>query len=157
MKTLRTAVLCVSITLYSVCSFAQNQPVLVNEPDYNKPKLFQNLPDNISISIDKLNSLLDNQAGRGISMNLSDKSQFPFEGQIVSVASKYENSIQSVVVRSTNYNGATLTVSRITNTDGTIRYTGRLMSFKHGDLFELQTKDGNLVLVKKNFYDLVNE
>lgn len=157
MKNLRTSLLCVCITLYSLCSFAQNQTIPINEPDYNKPKLFQNLPDNISVSVDKLNSLLDNPVGRGINMNLSDKSQFQFEGQVVSVASKYENSIRSVVIRSTNYNGAMLTLSRITNADGTITYAGRLMSFQHGDLFELQTKDGNLILVKKNFYDLVNE
>jgi hypothetical protein len=50
-----------------------------------------------------------------------------------------------------------LTISRTTHTDGTITYAGRLMSFQRGDLYELQTRDGNLVLVKRKFNELVNE
>ncbi len=159
MKNLRTYVLCVSITLYSVCSFAQNQTVPVNEPDYNKPKLFLNLPDNITVTVSDLNALLDNPAGRNININLAEKTQSPFqfEGEVISVSSKEDNNIRSVVIRSSNYNGARFTLSRITNADGTITYSGRIMSFKHGDLYELQKKNGNFILVKKNFYDLVNE
>jgi hypothetical protein len=38
-----------------------------------------------------------------------------------------------VVIRSEVFNGARLTVSKITNPDGSIRYSGRIISFKHGD------------------------
>ena len=65
--------------------------------------------------------------------------------------------MNSVVIRSTNYNGATLTISKTMNADETISYSGRIISFQSGDLFELQNKDGHLTLVKRNFYDLVNE
>jgi RecB family endonuclease NucS len=42
--------------------------------------------------------------------------------------------------------------------DGTVKYNGRLMTdFQHGDLFVLQQKDGGFALVKKNFYDVINE
>ena len=157
MKNLRTTALCVCIMLYSFCSSGQNAKIPINEPDLNKPKLFENMPDKIPVSLDNLNRLLNESVGRTVNISLSEGRQFQFEGQVVSKASKYENSIQSVVVRSTNYNGATLTISRITNTEGVVSYTGRIMSFAHGDLYELQKQDGNFVLVKRKFYDLVNE
>ena len=158
MKNLRHSVLCVCITLYSLCSAAQkNDGIPVNEPDLNKPKLFQGLPDNISVSTGNLNSLFGIQAGRPVNINLSDVSSFQFEGEIVSTASKYGNSIQSVVIRSTNYSGAKFTISKVTGENGVITYRGRIISLQHGDLYELQNLDGKYALVKRNLYDLVNE
>ena len=158
MKNLRTAVLCLCITLTSAISFAQNQnDVPINEPDRNKPKLFQHLPEYFPVNVDNINSMLNSQTGNNISLNLSAESSLQFEGRVISNASKYENSIYSVVIKSTNFEGARLTLSKIINPDGSIKYTGRLMSLQHGDLYELQTRENRLFLVKRNLYDLVNE
>lgn len=157
MKNIRTTVLCVCITLYSLSSFAQEQKIPINEPDYNKPKLFSNLPDKIPVSVEKINEIITSPVGRTSGFRLSEISDFQFDGEVVSTASKYGNSIQSVVIRSGTYEGARLTISKITNVDGSISYTGRIISFKHGDLYELQNQNGQLILVKRNFYDLVNE
>jgi hypothetical protein len=156
MKNLYTAVLCLCITFYSLCSAAQNQGLRANGPDGSKPKLFQSLPGNISINTDNLNTLLNTPVGHDVSMNLSDNSQFQFQGQVISASSK-ENNIQTVVIRSTNYNGARLTLSKINNEDGTISYSGRILSFQHGDLLELKNQNGHYILVKRKFNDLVNE
>jgi hypothetical protein len=43
MKNLRTTLIGVCITLSSFAATAQNNTVPINEPDYNKPKLFQHL------------------------------------------------------------------------------------------------------------------
>ena len=155
MKNLRTQVLCVCISLISLTSAAQKQSIPVTEPDYNKPKLFQNMPAVIPVSTEELNSLLNSNTGRNISF--ATNTSFRFDGQIVSTASKYENTIQSVVVKSSNFEGARFTLSRITNTDGTISYTGRIISFQHGDAYILKTEGTQMSLVKKDFYDLVNE
>jgi hypothetical protein len=157
MKNLRTPVLCVCVMLIQFFAFAQGQSIPINEPNLNKPKLFQNLPDFIPVDMDNLNALLGSATGRTISTNLSVDQPVQFQGKVISTSEKYENSIISVVIRSSNFQGAQLTVSKIFNTDGTIKYTGRLMSFQHGDLYELQTRDNRLYLVKRNFYDLVNE
>jgi hypothetical protein len=158
MKNLRTYVLCASITLCSLFSAAQNGKVIVNEPDYNKPHLFDNLPAMIPVSMQNLNVLLNTKTGATINTTLSsDAKTAPFEGQVVSSVIQDNDKVQSVVIRSTNYNGATLSISKVINGDGSIKYNGRLMSFQHGDLFILQAKDGGFVFVKKNFYDLVNE
>jgi len=158
MKNLRTAVICACITLCSLYSSAQDQKVIVNEPNYNKPRLFDNLPDVIPVSIDYLNGLVNSKAGVSINTALSnDVRTAHFEGNVVSSVSKYEDKVQSVIIKSTNYNGATLYISRVTTEDGTIKYNGRLMSFQHGDLYVLQQKDDGFVLVKKNYYDVINE
>jgi hypothetical protein len=158
MKNLRTPVLCACITLCSLFSAAQNQKVIVNEPNYNKPRLFDKLPEAIPVSIENLNDLLNSRTGVSINTTLSsDAKTAPFEGKVVSSVSKYDDKVQSVVIKSTNYNGATLYISRVLTEDGTIKYNGRLMSFQHGDLYVLQQKDGGFVLVKKNFYDVINE
>lgn len=159
MKTTRTNLLCFCFMLISVCSFAQKQDyaIPVNEPDLHKPTLFERLPDIIPVNVDNLNKLLSTQVGTAVSINLSDKFPFLFEGQVVSAVSKYDNTITSVVIRSSNYPGAILSFSKVINTDRANSYTGRIISLQHGDLFELKNLDTHFVLVKEKLNDLVNE
>ena len=159
MKNLRIPVLCACITICSFFSAAQTQKFIINEPDYNKPRQFDNLPEVIPVSIDNLNSLVNSKTGVSINTIFStDAKTAPFEGQVVSSVSKYEDKVQTVLIKSTNYNGATLYISKVKTDDGTIKYNGRLMSgFQNGDLYVLQQKDGGFMLVKKNFFDLINE
>ncbi len=158
MKNLHIPVLCACITFCSLFSAAQNQQVIVNEPNYNKPRLFDNLPELIPVSIDNLNNLVHAKPGVSINTNLSsDAKTAPFEGKVVSSVSKYDDKVQTVVIKSTNYIGASLYISKVTSEDGTIKYNGRLISFQHGDLYVLQQRDAGLVLVKKNYYDVINE
>ena len=157
MKSLRTAVLCAGIALASLGSYAQEKPVPINEPDYNKPKLFAGLPDKIQLNVADISDLFNAPVGRTTNLKLADDTRFQFEGEVVSAGSKFQNTLQSMVIRSTNYNGARFTLSRITNPDGTVTYRGRIISFQHGDLYELENQNGQYMLVKKNFYDLVNE
>ena len=157
MKNLCTLAISVCVTLSSITAFAQQQRIPINEPDYNKPRLFQNLPDFIPVTIDRLNALLNTELSRPVNTNLSEKAELPFAGQVVSRVSKEGNKIQSVVVKSSNFNGATLTILKITAEDGTVTYSGRLISFQHGDAYVLKNEDGHYSLVKKDFYELVNE
>jgi hypothetical protein len=157
MKNLRTSVLCLSAMLFTLFVKAQNSNVPINEPDYNKPRLFANLPDQIPININAINSLLSTAIGSAVDMNLTDGSSFNFKGEVVSSVSKYQNSITSVVIRSSNFEGARFTISKITEVDGSIKYAGRIFSMKNADLYELKNNNGNYILIKRNFYDLVNE
>ncbi len=156
MKNLRTYILCVCTVLSSVVAVAQNQ-IPINEPDYNKPRLFNNLPEKIQVNAGDLESLFSSPVGRPANLKLTMDASVKFEGELVSVSERTAEGQQSLVIRSTNFNGARLTVSRITNEDGTVTYRGRIISFQHGDCYILQDQNGQLTLVKKNFYDLVNE
>jgi hypothetical protein len=147
--------------LFLICcatGFAQNRAT-VNEPDYNKPALFANFPDKIPVTIDELKNLFSNDAAKGkdAAISFADRKLPGFNGKLVSRASKYNNSIRSVVIRSTHFNGATLTLSSSTTTDGAARYTGRIISFQHGDLFVLQKENEQYFLIKKKYHELINE
>jgi hypothetical protein len=76
---------------------------------------------------------------------------------VSSVAAQFENNLLSIVIRSTNFPGAALSFSKITKEDGTISYAGRIISFQHGDAYEINQENGQYYFVKKGFYDLVNE
>lgn len=158
MKNLRIHTVCVCLMLMSFCSFvqAQNAPPL-NEPDYNKPRLFDNLPAKIPVNIDNVSSLFNNAIGANVDLGLSDIVQFQLNGELISTTSKSNGRVQKVVIRSANYAGAAMTISKITKEDGSVLYHGRILSLKHGDLFELQKETEGYVLVKRNYYDLVNE
>ncbi len=155
MKTILSIMLCI---LISICAAAQKDKAPINEPDYNKPRLFDNLPEKITITADQLNILLNSPVGKSASLSSPDKREQSFEGEIVSEVSRDIEKSQSVVMRLTNFNGANLTVTRILQEDNTYKYIGRIISFKHGDLYELKTDEsGNLALIKRNYYELINE
>ena len=157
MKNLRTAILCAGTMLLGILTSAQENKIPINEPDYNKPRLFDGLPSRIPVTLTDLHALVDAPVGRSTSFNLAAESAISFDGEIVSVASQPDNRVQSVVLRSTNFNGARFTLSRITGNDGSYSFAGRIISFQHGDLYELKNEAGNLVLVKKNYHELINE
>lgn len=157
MKNLRIPALCLCAMLFSLCSFAQNELDFLNKTENKKPKLFSTLPDKIPVSIEKINDLLGTPVGQKTQLRSVENTPFEFDGDVVSRVSKYENSIQSAVIRSSNFNGASLTISKTTHTDGTVSYSGRVISFQHSDLYELQNHNGQFVWVKRNFNDLVNE
>ena len=121
----------------------------------NRPSLFQNLPEKINCRINDLSALLESEIGRNISFVFTGN--LSFEGVISSVASKFDNTLQSIVVRSTNFPGAALSFSKIKKEDGTFSYVGRILSFQHGDAYEISQENGQYFFVKKGFYDLVNE
>lgn len=158
MKNLRTTLLC-ACTLFTGFYASAQATSPVNEPDYNKPKLFSTLPDRIPVEASLLNEMIAKQPGQSAGISLSNDVLVPanFEGTIVSAASKYENKIRSVVIRSSNYDGATFAITRIVGDNGTVTFTGRIISLKYGDLYELKEKEGTYVLLKKSYYDLVNE
>lgn len=157
MKSLRTYVLCACISIYGINASAQDVKVPINEPDYNKARLFGDLPDNIPVNINNIaSSLLNTQQGSRVNIVVSPS--LTVQGTIVSTASKYDETIQSVVVRLDRYNGATFTFSRLVNTEtGAISFAGRIVSMQSGDLYELRNSGQQYSLVKKTFYELINE
>lgn len=153
MKNLVKGILCLSVFLAGIELNAQNPPV--REPDMNRPSLFQNLPEKITCRINDLAALLQSEVGATVSFTFADNTNF--QGVVSSVATKFGNTLQSVVIRSTNFPGAALSFSKLLKEDGTISYIGRIISFQHGDAYEITMENGQYYFVKKGFYDLVNE
>jgi hypothetical protein len=132
--------------------------VPINEPDRNRPELFGSLPGKILIPTGEINSLFLAPRGDKIKLSLTANPQDNLEGEIISIDSKYGDSIRSVSVIASNFKGARLTISRLLGRDGTTTYMGRMISFKNADVYELDYNSGQRFLfIKKNWYDLVNE
>jgi hypothetical protein len=154
MKTTSTLVLSSIFVCFSLLAHAQVKQVPLNEPDRNKPKLFQNLPEKINVEAATLESMFSLESNRPAYLDIAG---IPFQGNILSKSTDDVTSANTIVMQLSNYPGANLTVSKIIQEDGSTKFIGRIISFKHGDLYELQNQKGNWVLVKRNFYDLVNE
>jgi hypothetical protein len=154
MKHLKSGILC--LLLISIIAVASAQKVITPDQHANlKPRLFKDIPDRLPVAASKFHALLTLKKGQPASINLSDK--FTFKGTVVSSVSKYNDAIESTVIKSEDFPDATLTVSKITKSDGTVVYRGRIISFEHGDCFELKNENGQYILVKRNFDDMVND
>jgi hypothetical protein len=153
MKTILTGA---CLALCVLCStIAQAQTLPFSEPDYNKPALFADVAEKMSVSVAEMESLLNQAVGSTISTQLT--TSFYIAGSVVSVASPGDHTVRSVVIRLTNRPGAGLTITRITKEDGTHQYIGRIISLKNRDAFQLVNEGGNYYLQKKHLYDLINE
>jgi hypothetical protein len=157
MKNLSIAVLGMCCMLCNLCSSGQvsNVPIKVplNEPDYNKPKLFADLPDRVNFNPGNLSNLFDLQVGQ--SANIPVSPGVNFSGQVVSKSDDLKSA--SVVVRLTNRLGARFVFTKITDSDNTIKYIGRIISLQHGDSYEIVSENNQYYFKKQGLYDLIAE
>lgn len=153
MKYLQTGSLILLSCFCYLSSFGQKVPV--NEPDYNKPKLFHDLPAKIAIERNVLLSVFQAKEGETIQLDIGGNTQLT--GQLTSSVNKYNNTIQSAVIKLTNRAGSHLTLVRTIMDDGSERLSGRIVSMQHGDGFVLVLENEKYYLVKKDFNDMISE
>lgn len=154
MKKLKAIAVSVLLLALYLHSGAQEQPIPINEPDYNKPRLFSDLPEQMDLKLTEMDNLFQYPIGSDVSINAADN--FLFKGTVVSRSDEKENSLQSIVIRSSNRKGAVLTFSRAV-INGEEVYMGRIMSMKNGDTFEIIKEKGKYILKKKDLYDMISE
>jgi hypothetical protein len=157
MKSIKAILFYVCFMASFISVAAQTEKVFMNKQETNKPVLFASLPEKITISKDNLQYLFGSPLGKSVSLKAADNNNFEFAGEIISSESKYGNSIQSIVMRCTNYEGANFTVSKITNADGAVSYVGRIVSMQHADIYELHQEAGKFILAKRKLNDLMSE
>lgn len=154
MSILKTNAFCVLLGLCGISSFAQ-QASPVNEPDYNKPKLFADLPQRMHIDVPQLETLFNMPVGQVISVPLTVNSYY--QGIIISKSEVTDVIVTSVTIKSSNRVGSVFTFTRLRRDDGSFFYIGRVISHKHGDAYEVVEEKGNYFLEKRSLYDLFNE
>ncbi|WP_148661139.1 hypothetical protein [Flavisolibacter tropicus] len=154
MRTIKIGTLCMLLHAFALSAAAQNKFPL-REPDYNKPALFDDLPSKLPFDINVVDELLDSPEEHSISIPLTKTLRF--QGKVVSKSDNTDPNLKSIVIKSTNRLGATFTLTRMHNENGGFSYQGRIVSFKHGDAFELQIENGLYVLSKTKLYDLLSE
>ena len=117
-----------------------------------KPKQFSNFPAAINCSEAELASVFNTTPGQTISLSFSDN--FTFSGTVTSNVVKYAN-LQSAVIVSPDYYNTIFHVSKITNADGTISYTGTIINKNYFDGFELKKNVSGSYQLKKTETDRV--
>jgi len=154
MKLLKTGTFCLLLSLCIGRTSAQNS-LLSKDVTFKKPELFRDLPKRMNLNLEPFTQLLQKEVGEQIRVSLA--SGFLFTGVVVSKSDAAEQRSKTVVIKSTNRPGAALTVTGIRKSDGTYQYSGRMLSFKHSDAYELIEENGAFALQKKNLDDLVSE
>jgi hypothetical protein len=155
MKFQRTSAFVALLTLCYWHSSAQVSTPPVNEPNYNKPKIFTDLPDNLTINLSRLEALL--QLPVGSPVNTIIATGFGLQGTVISKSNPSDASVRSVVIKSGSRQQATLTFTRITKQDGSITYIGRMLSKDAGDALEIVNEGDHYVIRKRGLYDMINE
>lgn len=157
MKTLKIIAACALLTLSYFNSGAQEELRINTEPDYNKPKLFADLPQKMNITISDMESLFDLPVGTPVMAKLTKN--FPFKGTIVSKSGDASTTVRSVIIKSTTNTrlGAVLTFTKIRKDDGSYVYRGRILSRESSDAYEIVKENGEYILQKKNYYEMVRE
>lgn len=133
-KTLLVLLLC----LTSAVTYAQT-----NAP--GKPKLFTSYPESIPLNDASLKNALSLQTGQSTSIVFGP---LIFEGIVLSNELKYQN-LQTVVIRSAKFNDAVLAISQVTNEDRSISYTGRILSQRSYDGYEIKRDATGKYLARK--------
>jgi hypothetical protein len=140
-----SALLCFSTEVFS-------QEVPLNEPDYNKPRIFSDLPEKMDLRIPETERLFKLKAGDAVTVQLTN--ELMLKGTILSIGGQ-ENS-KSLVFKATNRGNAVLSISRI-QIDGNIIYNGRIMNRDNGDALLIKKENDVYVVQKIGLYDLISE
>jgi hypothetical protein len=155
MKNLIPFLFTACIAFCNLNSFAQNaqKSVPLNDPDYNRPKLFSDLPDKINFDPGKFSNLFELQPGQSADIMISPG--FNFTGNVISRS--VESKVSSVIISSTSRPGARIIFTKVTGENNSIRYAGRIISMKHSDSYEIVSENNQYYFKKKGIYDLMSE
>jgi hypothetical protein len=153
MKTLKTAALCALLTFCVTSACAQIHAS--TKETVRKPRLFYDLPQRMALNKHALAPLLQKQIGEKVTVPMAGA--FTFTGTVVSKSDASETRSKTVVIKSEDRPGAALTITGIANGDGTYRYSGRMLSLRHSDAYEMVEQAGELQLQKTELSDLVSE
>ena len=118
--------------LYNVSMAQSKLPIRQVLP--NKATLFKRLPEKFTTSKLYVDKLFSGANTGAIKMPLTNNNYF--EGVILEKVMKNPH-VESMNIKSSNYDGAMLTISKITHDDKSVSYVGRIISIKYGDAYLL--------------------
>jgi hypothetical protein len=116
-----------------------------------KRLLFGKLPEQFPITYSWLDKIFIGPDTGTVRIHVTGNSYF--EGTI-SEKVQMNAHVTTINIKSSNYEGAMLSVSKIRYNDSTMKYIGRIISIQHGDMFEL-TQENDEVFFKKKKQSVV--
>ncbi len=128
MKHIATYALLLLLCTLTIKGFSQGQ-------GNAKPKLFANSPDKFDCQETDLTAVFAAPQGQNITVNFSNN--FLFSGTVISNQVRYNNNLQTVLVRSSALDNTLLSISKRVDADRSTSYIGRIINQKYFDGYEL--------------------
>ena len=119
-----------------------------------KSFLFGHLPEKFGISNLLIQKLFDGPDSGTVSIPLTP--DYSFEGVILEKVQKNPH-VVSMNIKSTNYEGALLSLSKITYNDHSNKYIGRIVSIHYGDVILLTQDNNTLSFIRKKQSVVITE
>lgn len=141
MLSLRKTMLMLMVCL---CTYAATNAQSNNQP---KPALFASYPSSLNITESCLRNIFSLVKEQETTIDFGNNLVFPCK--VLRNDVKYSN-LQTVIIRSTTFDNALIQVSKVTNEDQSISYTGRIINERAADGFEIK-KTGNGAYQLKKF------
>lgn len=139
------------LSLVCLCTYAgaaaQQSPEV-------KPKLFSSYPSTLNISESCLQNIFNLATGESAIIDFGNSLLFPCK--VLRNEIKYSN-MQTVIIRSTAFDNAMFQITKITNTDQSISYKGRIINERAADGFEIKKSAGGSYQLQKFDTDKVLE
>lgn len=137
MKMFSNMLLGTLLTLISVACFAQKTD--------GQQKLFAAYPETVNLDRSLLTNAFNYSKAAVVTFQFS--SQFTFKGTVVSNEKRYDN-LDIMIIRSADDNNSLFQLSRITNEDKSISFSGRILNSGSADGYIMKNTAGNYFLQK---------
>ena len=119
-----------------------------------KPKLFEGYPTAFTISESTLQNIFSINNANELTIDFGNGLLFPCK--LVKNESRYGN-MQTVIIRSTAFDNALLQVTRISNRDQSVVYSGRIINERAADGFEIRKSASGAYQLQKFETDKILE
>jgi hypothetical protein len=146
------------LALFAACylpASAQKGTPPINEPNYNKARVFNDVPEKMSLRLTDMDAVLDLPIGAKV--NTSIANNFTIVGTVISKSDPVDGASKSIVIKAINRKDAIFTFTRFKKTDGSFGYSGRIINNEAGDALEITKEGDGYVMKKKGFYDMISE
>jgi hypothetical protein len=120
--------------------------VPLNQHPTIKPTLFNQLPEKLICPVAVLQNIFDSNSNTRLDVKLAN--HFNVEGIVLERTTVTPQQL-SINIRCTNFKNALLNISRVTHQDGSVTFTGRMISPAYGDVLLLCEEKGEYSFVKQ--------
>ena len=124
----------------------QQATLPLNQRPLEKTLLFSHLPEKFSCPVNALQNIFSASVNDDLSVALGP--QLQIEGTVLAKVAVTPDQL-SINIRCSNFQNALLNISRITKTDGSFSYTGRVVSLQHGDVLLLWEENGQYTFTRQ--------
>lgn len=133
---------CMLMALYAN---SQSSALPLNQHPLEKAQLFNLLPEKISCEASSLKNIFTAGLNNNINVSLG---QLKIEGVVIAKCAVTPEQL-SINIRCSNFQNAMLNISRLIQSDGSVKYAGRIVSLNHGDVLLLWEENGQYSFIRQ--------